>query len=195
MKTLTRKIRKALLALCLFLVAYDFVSFSNRAASLSDTELAIAEFDAIIALTGGRNRIFLAAQIAQNRNLPLFISGVHEDAKPKEVADAAGVDPAFFECCATLGYFAHTTHENGLEVAKWADQFGFGRLVIVTSNYHMERALIELQQAMPEAKLYSHAVASPTIHADAWWRDTSSAKRMLVEWSKWRIVKTKAGFN
>ncbi len=179
---------------CLFLIGYDFVSFSHRAAQLATPQFNSSTPHAVIALTGGSNRIAFAAEIAKDQNLPLFISGVNQEAKPDEVAIAAGVDTAFFECCTTLGYKARTTYENGLEVAQWSTKSGYSKLIIVTSNYHMERALLELERAMPDVTLTGLAVASPAIKAHAWWTDMRSAKRMGIEWIKWRIIKTQRLF-
>lgn len=144
--------------------------------------------EAVVVLTGGGARIATAAQIANANGLPLFISGVHRDAKAEEVALAAGVDQTFFDCCVTLGYNAATTAQNGDEVAGWARQENYDRFLVVTSSYHMERALMELRSAMPEARLTGYSVVSPTIDPGNWWRDARSAKRMLLEWIKWRVV-------
>lgn len=195
MKYISKNLSKALWALLLFLLGLDFVSFSNRAASFSRQSENISKFDAVVVLTGGQNRISRAVEIAQDQDLPLFISGVFEEATPEEVATAANVDPAFFECCSTLGYKAKTTHENGEEVRDWAIQNQHNSLIVVTSDYHMERALLELKSAMPKIKLIGQAIQSPHINTAAWWENLRSTRRMILEWGKWRIVKIRSLFN
>ncbi len=194
MKFLFGKIRTAIWALCLFFLCADFVSFSGRAAKFPNVTPSQENVEAIVALTGGQNRIANATELAQSHSLPLFISGVFQEATSDDVAKAAGVDPDFFKCCATLGYQAQTTHENALEVAQWAKEQNYSNIIIVTSNYHMERALLEFRYAMPSIEIHGFAVSSPAINAGAWWNDSKSAKRMFVEWSKWRIKKIQSLF-
>lgn len=189
MKKPSKHIYKAAIALCIFLVGYDFANFGKRAENFANAKVVASNYDAVVVLTGGRNRIARASEIAQLYSLPLFISGVHKDATSDEVAIAAGVDPVFFNCCVTLGYNALTTHGNGVEIANWAKEETIDSLIVVTSNYHMERALLELKRSMPLVELAGQSVDSPVIDAGAWWTTPTSAKRMLVEWIKWRVVK------
>jgi uncharacterized SAM-binding protein YcdF (DUF218 family) len=193
---MTTLLNARIIALILIsLLVWDFNSFCVRAGnSGQDINTLPSQQHAVVTLTGGRTRILAASELAKNLSLPLFISGVHEDATPDEVAEAAGVDPAFFQCCATLGYKARTTHGNGVEISEWADSQNYSRLIVVTSNYHLERALVELGNAMPNADLTGFAVASPAINPNAWWKSPRSAKRMAQEWFKWRIVKAANAF-
>ena len=189
-----RKISNAFWAICLIFLCVDFISFTSRADKLSQNQMFPADIEAVIALTGGRNRIAKATELAKTHELPLFISGVYQDATAEDVASAAGVDPKFFECCATLGYQARTTHENAMEVAQWSNHHRYSHLIIVTSNYHMERALLEFQHEMPDIQINGYAIASPVINAGEWWNNYKSTKRMFVEWSKWRIKKIQSQF-
>lgn len=182
-----RILRYLVLALAV-LALLDMISFANRADKASLTAPDTSNADAVVALTGGGARIARSAEIAQDLNVPLFVSGVNPDVASEDVARAAGVDETYFDCCVTLGRQARTTAENGKEAAAWAREHGHDQIVLVTSSYHLERALLELQRAMPEASLIGYAVISPTIRSKNWWMDFRSAKRMTLEWAKWRVV-------
>ncbi|MBB35765.1 MAG: hypothetical protein CME88_11215 [Hirschia sp.] len=180
-------VRLILIALVLF-AAFDFLQFAERAAAASDNPLAPASADAVVVLTGGGARLTTAADLARANSLPLFISGVNPVSTDEDVAAAAGLDEDWMACCVTSGRRARTTAENGEEVAEWANVMGHDDLIIVTSGYHMERSLAEMRRYMPDTALHGYAVASPTIDARRWWKSTRSARRMIIEWSKWRVV-------
>ncbi len=180
-------VRLGLLTLSLLLVV-DMVRFGHRAETAVKNAPTLTAAEAIVVLTGGGARIARSVEMATELELPLFVSGVNPDVKSEDVARAAGVDEAFFACCVTLGRKAKTTAENGIEIAAWARAHSHDEIVVVTSSYHLERALLELQRAMPEAALTGYAVVSPVIRTDKWWTDARSARRMVLEWAKWRVV-------
>lgn len=183
-----------LLLLCLAaLTGWDFTGFVRRAeSSLTRTDPDPAS-GAVVALTGASDaRIIEAVSLADRLDLPLLISGVHADARPEDIARIAGVDVARIRCCVTLGKAAATTEGNGQEVARWARMRNIDRITVVTSEYHMDRALIELRRAMPEASFAPHAVASMKVPPGRWYSDPITARRMLEEWVKFRIAGLRA---
>ncbi len=184
----TGKIVKLTIFAVLAMLVIDFLSFTGHVAKWSEQTPPKGAHDAVVVLTGGAARIRAGALIAEEHNLPLFISGVFQDATLEEVALGADADEDFFACCVTLGYEAQTTYGNGAEIAAWARKNAHNRLLVVTSDYHLDRAMLELKHAMPEAIFSGLAVKSPAIDSKAWWRNSRSAKRMLIEWSKWRVV-------
>ena len=102
--------------------------------------------------------------------------------------DITDVDVTEIECCVTLGKAAATTEGNGAEVADWARRNKGGRIIVVTSEYHMDRALLELQRAMPEGHFIPHAVMTTKVRPADWYRDPATASRLLEEWMKFRLA-------
>lgn len=183
-----------LLMLCLAALAgWDFFGFVHRAEdSLTRTDPDPAS-GAVVALTGASDaRIIEAVDLADRLDLPLLISGVHTDARAEDIARIAGVEVEKIRCCVTLGKAAATTEGNGQEVARWARFRNIDRIMVVTSEYHMDRALIELRRAMPEATFAPHAVASMKVPPELWYSDPITARRMLEEWVKFRIAGLRA---
>ncbi len=167
---------------------WDFVSFINRAEESLATE-APTEAEAVTALTGGADaRIAEGVQLAQSLDVPLLISGVHIDTTAADIAQIASVGEDHITCCVTLGRAAATTKGNGAEVADWARRQRVTNIVVVTSEYHMDRALVELRRAMPEGVFTPHAVATLAAPPRDWWRDPALAQRLLGEWAKFRIA-------
>jgi uncharacterized SAM-binding protein YcdF (DUF218 family) len=61
-------------------------------------------------------------------------------------------------------------------------------LILVTADYHMPRALIELRAAMPEAQVTPYPVATPTLDARHWPDTSQGARRMIVEYCKYLAI-------
>lgn len=176
------------LAAGLLLAGWDFSRFVARADRAVQADPPV-NAEAVAALTGGADaRIISAIQLADSLDLPLLISGVNIDARPADIAQVASVDVAKIECCVTLGKAAATTEGNGAEVADWARRKKVTRIIVVTSEYHMERALFELQRAMPEGHFIPHAVMTTKVRPADWYRDPSTAKLLLEEWMKYRLA-------
>ena len=75
--------------------------------------------------------------------------GVGRDVKPKELAATYKRPEKLFDCCIDLGFQAVDTHSNALETARWASRNDVKSLRLVTHDWHMRRARLELDQAMP----------------------------------------------
>jgi uncharacterized SAM-binding protein YcdF (DUF218 family) len=182
------RIMVILLAVGLLVAGWDFSRFVARAdrAVTPDPPL---DAEAVTALTGAANaRIVTAIQLADSLDVPLLISGVNVDTTARDIAHVTGVDLAQIECCVTLGKAAATTEGNGMEVADWSRRTGVKRIIVVTSEYHMDRALLELQRAMPEGVFIPHAVMTTKVRPSDWYKDAPTAKLLLDEWIKYRLA-------
>ncbi len=172
----------------LLVSGWDFARFVARAdrAVTPDPPLGA---EAVVALTGAADlRIIAAIQLADSMDLPLLISGVNIDTTPADIARISQVDIDKIECCVTLGKAAATTEGNGEEVADWASRNGYSRIVVVTSEYHMERALFEMQHAMPKGHFISHAVSTTRVRPADWYKDVATARVLVEEWLKYRLA-------
>lgn len=182
------RILVVLLTIGLLAAGWDFSRFVARAdrAVTPDPPL---NADAVAALTGKADaRIITAIQLADSLDLPLLISGVNVDTTPADIARITNVPLKQIDCCVTLGKAAATTEGNGAEVADWARRKQVKRIIVVTSEYHMDRALLELQRAMPEGAFIPHAVMSTKVRPADWYKDMATAKLLLEEWMKFRLA-------
>jgi len=167
---------------------WDFMRFVDRADKSVDVSTP-HDAEAVVALTGASDaRISTGVHLANSLKLPLLISGVHIDTRPSDIARIAAVKEGDIDCCVTLGRAAATTEGNGAEVADWARRRNIKRLIVVTSEYHMDRALLELQRAMPEGQFLPHAVVTMKGKPSEWYHNGPVAKRLLEEWAKYRVA-------
>jgi uncharacterized SAM-binding protein YcdF (DUF218 family) len=62
---------------------------------------------------------------------------------------------------------------------------GFKSLVVVTSNYHMPRAIVEMSHAMPDIALLPYAVIGDKWRDDPWWASGATFRLVLSEYVKY----------
>lgn len=106
--------------------------------------------DAIIVLTGSQGRIEHALHVLKAGKSPhLLVSGVAHAVKPGEFAAEFGVSPRLMGCCVTLGYQAYDTRSNAIEAAQWVTQHNAHSVRLVTADWHMRRAALELRRELP----------------------------------------------
>ena len=140
--------------------------------------------DGIVVLTGGADRVAEAANLlAERRGQRLLITGVHPDTTLLEIGRTVPVAQTVLDCCAELGHSALNTRGNAIEAAQWAHRLGFRSLIVVTSGWHMPRALVEMERAMPDVELLPYPVTGSVSLAGPW-AALGSAKLLFFEYVK-----------
>ena len=145
----------------------------------------------IVALTGGSNRRLQAgmALLQAGHGRRLLISGVYRKTTREQIRqDARAVAGPIYDCCVDLGFEAIDTLGNGRETAEWARARGYDRLILVTADYHMPRALLELRGAMPRVQLIPYPVATDDLDARRWWKTPGALRLMSMEYSKYLVI-------
>ena len=183
-----------LLAIVASLVGLDFARFAQQVATLTPPTNVTAE--GIVALTGGTARIDGAlALLRDNRAEKLLISGVnpavgrHDIARAVEKASDSVLDQRV-----DLGHMARDTIGNADETRAWVEKQGIHSLIIVTSDYHMPRSMVELTRAMPDVTLIPYPVTNKQLGLDHWWRHTASVKLLLREYVKYTLARARSAF-
>ena len=161
--------------------------------------------DGIIVLTGGAARLSEALKLLKDGQAKrLLISGVNVATSRETLRQQLGADASLFDCCVDLGRDAINTEGNATEAAAWIKRHGFSRIILVTSNYHMPRSLIEFRRYLPaiEVSAYPISAGSPTTGSTANILTDAHALRLLlleyskyvvavarsVAWDSWRVV-------
>ncbi|WP_420472158.1 YdcF family protein [Brevundimonas sp. FT23042] len=143
--------------------------------------------DAIVALTGpSAERVNAAIRLLeQDKGERALISGVNREVRRNELRALTPGSNRLFNCCVDLGFEAEDTIGNAQEIAAWADAKGYDSLIVVTSDYHMPRALTEIRAAAPDLELTPYAVETPSLDNSRWWRAAVTARRMTMEYLKY----------
>ena len=106
--------------------------------------------DAIVVLTGGEGRIDRAvAMLRQGRAPRLFVSGVDKKVRPREFAAQYQQAANLMSCCIVLDFKSTDTISNASEAALWIAAARVHSVRLVTSDWHMRRAALELARVAP----------------------------------------------
>ncbi len=139
--------------------------------------------DAIIALTGGRNRITEAVKLLeQGKANKLFISGVAKDISLQHIFNTQHIDSPDIPLI-EIGHKAFNTIGNARETKEWVEKNHIKSIRLVTSNYHLLRSLIEFREQNPELKIIPHPVYSDKIEKK-WWTSWQTFSLILKEYNK-----------
>jgi uncharacterized SAM-binding protein YcdF (DUF218 family) len=175
------------------------LAFANRVANSTPPPDPPAA-DAIVALTGASTIRLEAAEALLEEGLGrrLLISGVNRETTRKQVratlitAGSAAPGRAF-DCCVDLGFKAANTRGNARETAPWVARHHYRTLIVVTADFHMPRALLELHAAMPGVALYPFPVATEAVDARRWWASPEESRRMVLEYCKYIVILIRNG--
>jgi uncharacterized SAM-binding protein YcdF (DUF218 family) len=168
----------------LILLAGGFVRFVS---SIASDEVSLeSKADGIVALTGAAGRIPDAIELlATERGKRLLITGVHRATSSREIARITPLYSKYFTCCIDLDRSALNTFGNALETRRWAREHNFNSLIVVTSNWHMPRAMAELAHQLPDVTLIAYPVISEKVKTEPWWSNTDTARLLLAEYLKY----------
>jgi uncharacterized SAM-binding protein YcdF (DUF218 family) len=152
--------------------------------------------DGIVVLTGGNSRVADALELlAAGRGKRLLISGVNPGTTTADIAhQTAGYDK-LLTCCVDLDYSAINTLGNAVETRRWAIQRSFHSLVIVTSAYHMPRALAEISHQLPDVTLIPYPVVSDRLRLEPWWSNGATTRLVLSEYIKYLYAHLRMRFD
>jgi uncharacterized SAM-binding protein YcdF (DUF218 family) len=170
---------------CLFLFAAGYAWFALSLARVEPHLTVKAE--GVVVFTGGSDRVLEAAGLfAHGQGKRMLITGVNRATRSSELARLLPLPRDLFNCCVDLGYQALDTIGNARETREWAEVHNIARsLIVVTSNYHMPRALAELSAELPEVKLYPFPVVSEHVDVADWATDLRVMRLVGGEYLKY----------
>ncbi|THF50364.1 YdcF family protein [Allorhizobium terrae] len=141
--------------------------------------------DAIVVLTGGYQRIDQAVDLLRKGSgQRLLISGVHPTTTSKQIRTMTQSSYDLFACCVDMGYQAIDTIGNANETAQWVHDKGYSSVLVVTSNYHMQRSLMELRRTAPNTQFIPYPVVISDLRTKAWYADPNALRTLLSEYVK-----------
>src|SRR6476619_5409028 len=121
----------------------------------------------------------------------LLISGVHPTSGASDISrslpdnQAQSANQSLLGCCVDLDRSAINTRSNAAETRRWVRERGFKSLIVVTSNYHMPRAIAEMSHAMPDVTLIPFAVVGDKWREEPWWTSGPTFRLLLSEYAKY----------
>ena len=169
-------------------VGWQIRSFDAFTATFDRPADAIAHADAIVSLAGAPSRLDKGLDLLlAGRADVLLLSGIGKgttlhDIFPERERDLGGR-------VVLLEDRSTSTYENAIEA--WAAlsalrQHDLHDVILLTSSYHMERALLVFREVFPpEVAIHPFPVDSDGVTRDGWWRDAHARKVVLTEYGKY----------
>ena len=174
----------ATLALVFVGAAVGFIAFLSQLRGVETRPARNA--DGIVVLTGGSSRVSDAMELlAGGYGKRLLISGVHPTNAASDISRTLPDNHSLLGCCVDLDRSAVNTRSNAAETRRWVRDRGFKSLIVVTSNYHMPRAIVELSHAMPDIALIPFAVVGEKWRDEPWWTSGTTFRLLLSEYAKY----------
>jgi uncharacterized SAM-binding protein YcdF (DUF218 family) len=174
----------------MLLAGGGFLWFMTRVPG--DEVLLDRDADGIVALTGGASRITDAIELlASGRGKRLLISGANPATNANEISRLNPEFAHWVRCCVDFDRSLNTLG-NAVETRRWAESRGFHSLIVVTSNYHMPRALAEIAHQLPDVALVPYPVVSDRVRAERWWA-APTARLMISEYVKYVFARMRMG--
>ena len=174
----------ATLALGFVGAGFGFIGFLSQLRGAEEKPARNA--DGIVVLTGGSSRVSDAMELlASGYGKRLLISGVHPTNAVSDISRTLPDNHKLLTCCVDLDRSAVNTRSNAAETRRWARERGFKSLIVVTSNYHMPRAIVELSHAMPDVTLIPFAVVGDKWRDEPWWTSGATLRLLLSEYAKY----------
>lgn len=150
-----------------------------------------AHADAIVVLTGGKNRLEYGAQLlAEGRAEKLFISGVHEDITEQQLVNLVPAELRtkvirLGDNAITLGREAWNTIGNAEETKRWLADQKVGSILLVTSNYHMPRSYYEFRHLVKGVNIIPMPVPADDYDPATWWANSRYRELVFSEYHKY----------
>jgi uncharacterized SAM-binding protein YcdF (DUF218 family) len=176
------------------LLAFGFLWFAINIQT-DDAQLQ-SKADGIVVLTGAASRIPDAIELlAAERGKRLLITGVHRATSASEIARLTPLYSKYFTCCIDLDKSALNTFGNALETRRWAREHNFNSLIIVTSNWHMPRAMAEVAHQLPDTALIAYPVMSEKVKTEPWWQSLDTTRFLFAEYLKYLFAQARMGLD
>ena len=150
----------------------------------------------IVILTGGANRIKDGLKIIQdfknskNVNYKILVSGTGMGFTKSSLKKKLGpnFNSQLIQCCIDLDGVSKNTLTNASETSKWTSKNDIKEFILITSNYHMPRAILEFKNVMPNLKIYTYAITPKKHDIENWLSSYQTFSLVFTEYCKFIIA-------
>lgn len=172
-----------LFLIILGLLLGGLIAFSRHVEKLQPPA-TIGAANGIVVWTGkGGDRLLSAGQLLNDaKGERLLISGINEALNETDVFKLLSVTNEKGQCCVDLDYNAQDTIGNARETHNWIESLGYSHIILVTSDYHMPRAITEIRSLSGRVRITPFPVKDG--QDVTWWKDSTRRRRMLSEYGK-----------
>ncbi|MDA9649166.1 YdcF family protein [Alphaproteobacteria bacterium] len=190
-------IKSSFFIILILFISYFFVglfNFQQKILSLKKNKNIVNSN--IVILTGGSNRIKEGLKVVNNINkltktdFKILISGTGKGftkASLKKIL-TTDFDLNLVECCIELESISKDTYSNATETYKWTKKNGINNIILITSNYHMPRAILEFRNRMPNQQIFTYPINPKNHDIKKWLNSSHTFSLLFFEYSKLLIA-------
>lgn len=159
--------------------------------TLPTTPAKAPKADGIVVTTGGQARLRTGLDLLANQMAPhLLITGVGDGINKQMISrslDLSASGEALLACCVSLEFTAKDTIGNAIASKLWAEEKDIETILLVTSDYHMPRAVRELAHQMPRRTIIAYPVKAPDLAGKSWYSDWQTYRLYMREFLKYHL--------
>ena len=191
----------------IFLLTSIFTLFFIELNNFKNNILVLTKYNDIkspniVILTGGANRIKDGLKIIQdfknskNINYKILVSGTGMGFTKSSLKKKLGpnFNSQLIQCCIDLDGVSKNTLTNASETFKWASKNDIKEFILITSNYHMPRAILEFKNVMPNLKIYTYAITPKNHDIENWLSSYQTFSLVFTEYCKFIIANLRIKF-
>ena len=180
-----------------------FIELNNfKKNILSLTKYNKIESPNIVILTGGANRIKDGLKIiedfknSKNINYKILVSGTGMGFTKSSLKKKLGpnFNSHLIQCCIDLDGVSKNTLTNASETFKWTSKNDIKEFILITSNYHMPRAILEFKNVMPNLKIYTYAITPKKHNIKNWLSSYQTFSLIFKEYCKYIVASLRIKF-
>ena len=185
----------------IFLLTSIFTLFFIELNNFKNNILVLTKYNDIkspniVILTGGANRIKDGLKIIQdfknskNINYKILVSGTGIGFTKSSLKKKLGpnFNSQLIQCCIDLDGVSKNTLTNASETFKWTNKNDIKEFILITSNYHMPRAILEFKNVMPNLKIYTYAITPKKHNIKNWLSSYQTFSLVFTEYCKFIIA-------
>ena len=198
MKFMLTRIFKIFLIVSIFsfLTLFCIELFDFKEKILSFQKYNNKESSNIVILTGGTNRIKDGFKIIENFkksrkiNFKILVSGTGKGFTKSSLVRQIepNFNPKLIECCIHLDSVSKNTYTNAKETSKWVQKYNIKKFILITSNYHMPRAILEFKNIMPNKKIYTFPIKPRKHNIEKWLSSYQTFSLVFKEFCKYIVA-------
>ena len=156
----------------------------------------------IVILTGGTNRIKDGLKIIDNFkklkkiNYRILVSGTGMGFTKSSLKNKLGpnFNSELIQCCIDLESVSQNTFTNARETFKWTTKNNINEFILITSNYHMPRAILEFRNIMPNLNIYTYAITPKKHDIENWLKSYQTFSLVFKEYCKFIFASLRIKF-
>ena len=191
----------------IFLLTSIFTIFLIELNSFKENILSFTKFNDkkilnIVILTGGTNRIKDGLKIIEDFkkskriNYKILVSGTGIGFTKSSLKKKLGpnFNAQLIECCIDLDSVSKNTITNASETFKWTNKNNIKEFILITSNYHMPRAILEFKNIMPNLKINTYVITPKKHDIKNWLSSYQTFSLVFTEYCKYIVAHIRIKF-